>query len=151
MSSSFDPKRVVKGIINVLPVLSGELAEVINLEVIKKWIDSITHYSETQFILELVAADLDCLIAFHIETVKANTTYVGFDDESKMFIYKCEFEVPEEFGEIGALLIENEHHRERYIKNIVLDDGNVVFSCESWIHSKHDDPNKRIFFTDKVG
>ncbi|KAJ9555706.1 hypothetical protein OSB04_010320 [Centaurea solstitialis] len=62
MSSSSDANlRLVKGIINVKPILSGELAEVINLDLIKKWVDSITHLSHGQFSLELVAAadDLD--------------------------------------------------------------------------------------------
>ncbi|KAJ9555432.1 hypothetical protein OSB04_010046 [Centaurea solstitialis] len=68
-----------------------------------------------------------------------------------MFTYECEFHVPNEFGEIGALLVENELHKERYIKKIVLDlgDCNLIFTCKSWVHSKRENPSKRIFFTDK--
>lgn len=60
------------------------------------------------------------------------------------------FVVPQEFGKIGAVLIENKHHSEMYLKNVVLGDDEITFTCESWIHSKHDNPDKRIFFTNKV-
>lgn len=68
--------------------------------------------------------------------------------------YEAEFEVPQSFGDIGAVLVENEHRREMFIKNIVLDGfltGPVNFSCESWVHSKHDNPDdKRVIFSNKV-
>ncbi|KAL7227130.1 hypothetical protein ACSBR1_022070 [Camellia fascicularis] len=35
--------------------------------------------------------------------------------------YEWNFEVAEEFGEIGAVLIENEYHKEMYLKNIAFD------------------------------
>ncbi|MFS7899550.1 putative linoleate 13S-lipoxygenase [Helianthus anomalus] len=35
-----------------------------------------------------------------------------------------------------------------FFKNIVLNNG-VTFTCESWVHSKYDNSEKRIFFTDK--
>nr|GEW85479.1 linoleate 13S-lipoxygenase 2-1, chloroplastic-like [Tanacetum cinerariifolium] len=60
----------------------------------------------------------------------------------------CEFEVPDDFGEIGAVLVQNERHRDAYVKNIVLDEI-VTFTCDSWIHSKFDNPDKRIFFLNK--
>lgn len=84
------------------------------------------------------------------ETVEAYASYEGVDDETLLYKYSCEFEVPEAFGEIGAILVENEHHKESYIRNIVLDEGNVTFTCESWVHSKFDNPDKRIFFSNKV-
>ncbi|KMT14427.1 hypothetical protein BVRB_4g072050 [Beta vulgaris subsp. vulgaris] len=40
-----------------------------------------------------------------------------------------------------------------YIKDIVhegLLQGVVKITCESWVHSKFDNPEKRIFFTNKV-
>lgn len=67
--------------------------------------------------------------------------------------YKAEFEVPDSFGEVGAISVENEHHREMFIKDIVLDGfllRPVKFTCESWIHSKYDNPVKRVFFSNKV-
>lgn len=67
--------------------------------------------------------------------------------------YEFDFEVPSEFGEIGAVLVENEHHKEMYFKTISLDgfpNGTIDFVCDSWVHSKNDNPEKRIFFTNKV-
>ncbi|RDX61857.1 Linoleate 13S-lipoxygenase 2-1, chloroplastic, partial [Mucuna pruriens] len=67
--------------------------------------------------------------------------------------YEAEFEVPKSFGEIGAILVENEHHREMFIKEIVLDGfelGPVNFSCNSWVHAKNDSPVKRVFFPNKL-
>lgn len=67
--------------------------------------------------------------------------------------YEGEFEVPGSFGEIGAILVENEHHREMFMRGIVVDGfltGPVNFTCESWVHSKYDNPDKRVFFSNKV-
>lgn len=67
--------------------------------------------------------------------------------------YEAEFEVPNEFGEIGAILIENEHHKEMYIESIDLEgfsNGTITINPNSWVHSKFDNPEKRIFFTNKV-
>ena len=63
--------------------------------------------------------------------------------------YECKFTVPQEFGEIGAILVENEHHKEMHFMDIALDNGLTV-NCNSWVAPNSDNPNKRIFFTDKV-
>ncbi|MED6145672.1 hypothetical protein PIB30_027672, partial [Stylosanthes scabra] len=67
--------------------------------------------------------------------------------------YEAEFVVPPGFGEIGAVFVENEHHRETFIKDIILDGfetGPLRVSCDSWVHSKFDNPtHKRLFFTNK--
>ena len=67
--------------------------------------------------------------------------------------YVADFEVPKEFGEIGAVLVENEHHHEMYLDTIVFHgfpQGPIPIHCASWVHSKFDDPTKRVFFTHKV-
>jgi lipoxygenase len=69
--------------------------------------------------------------------------------------YEAEFKVPASFGPVGAVLVENEHHKEVFIKEIKLVTGGdsstaVTFDCNSWVHSKFDNPEKRIFFTLKV-
>jgi len=56
---------------------------------------------------------------------------------------------------VGAVLVENEHHKEIFIREIKLVTGGdsstaVTFDCNSWVHSKFDKPEKRIFFTLKV-
>ncbi|KAK9220879.1 hypothetical protein WN944_009303 [Citrus x changshan-huyou] len=65
--------------------------------------------------------------------------------------YEAEFQVPVDFGEIGAILVVNEHALEMYLKDIVLDglpSGLVTITCESWVQpNTSKDP--RIFFTNK--
>ncbi|KAL6628990.1 hypothetical protein ACP70R_028755 [Stipagrostis hirtigluma subsp. patula] len=68
--------------------------------------------------------------------------------------YEATFQVPASFGPVGAVLVENEHHKEMFIKEIKLITGGdestaVTFDCNSWVHSKFDNPEKRIFFTVK--
>uniref|UniRef100_A0A7C9CV77 PLAT domain-containing protein n=1 Tax=Opuntia streptacantha TaxID=393608 RepID=A0A7C9CV77_OPUST len=72
--------------------------------------------------------------------------------ENGRLTYEAKFEVPPKFGEIGAVMVENEHHQEMHLADIVLDFplGSVRFTCNSWVHSKADNPDKRVFFSNKV-
>ncbi|KAK2985865.1 hypothetical protein RJ640_009935 [Escallonia rubra] len=66
--------------------------------------------------------------------------------------YEFDFALPDEFGEIGAVLVENEHHKEMYLKNITIDgfpNGTINVTCNSWVHPKSDNPENRVFFTNK--
>ncbi|CAH2042003.1 unnamed protein product [Thlaspi arvense] len=66
--------------------------------------------------------------------------------------YECDFEIPKGFGGIGGVLVENEHHNEMYLKNIVFDGlahGVLMVTCNSWVAPKSDNSEKRIFFTNK--
>ncbi|KAL8170849.1 hypothetical protein V2J09_022653, partial [Rumex salicifolius] len=66
--------------------------------------------------------------------------------------YKAELVIPTGFGEVGAVLVENEHHKEVHLTSIHLAGlpfGDLHITCNSWVHSKFDNPNKRIFFTNK--
>lgn len=68
-------------------------------------------------------------------------------------IYETKIEIPGDFGEIGGVLLQNELRNEMYIKHIVingLSNGPLAFNCTSWVQSKFDNPEKRIFFTNKV-
>ena len=85
------------------------------------------------------------------ETIQGYAHKTGTEEDDMK--YEFDFEVPSEFGEIGAVLVENEHHKEMYLKTISLEgfpNGTITFDCESWVHSKNDNPEKRIFFTNKV-
>ena len=68
-------------------------------------------------------------------------------------IYESEFVIPGDFGETGAVLVQNEYRSEMFLKYIVLNglpNGPIAFNCGSWVQSKFDDPEKRIFFSNKV-
>lgn len=85
-------------------------------------------------------------------TIKAYAHRLSYDKNEVK--YESKFVVPPGFGGVGAILVENEHHKEIYLKDIVLNgfqDGPINVTCNSWVHSKFDDKTKRIFFTHKVG
>ncbi|KAB1210364.1 Linoleate 13S-lipoxygenase 2-1, chloroplastic [Morella rubra] len=84
------------------------------------------------------------------DTIQAFAHKAGRRDEGVK--YETDFEVPFGFGEVGAVLAENEQHREMFLQDIVLDgfpDGPVNVTCRSWVHSKFKNPEKRVFFTTK--
>ncbi|KAL5976048.1 hypothetical protein ACLOJK_020378 [Asimina triloba] len=67
--------------------------------------------------------------------------------------YEAHFEIPRGFGEVGAILATNEHHREMFFGDIVLTGiatDPVTIECNSWVHAKSDSPEKRIFFANKA-
>lgn len=91
------------------------------------------------------------------ETGVEKETIKGFvhraEAENQEVKYEAELEVGSDFGEIGALMVENEHHKEVFVKEVLLqgfEGGPLRFSCNSWVHSKYDDPIKRVFFPNKV-
>lgn len=87
------------------------------------------------------------------ESVRGYVHKAGSDKEADEVLYESELAVPASFGEVGAVLVENEHHNEMYLQDIVLrgfSGGAVRFSCRSFVHSKFQNPEKRVFFTNKV-
>ncbi|KAM2719423.1 hypothetical protein EV2_040722 [Malus domestica] len=101
-------------------------------------------------LLELVGAELDPKTGLEKETVKGYAHNASHKDNE--VVYESTFTIPAGFGDIGAVQIENEHHEEIFIKSIDLDgfpNGTVNIPCNSWVHSKSDNPQKRIFFTNK--
>ncbi|KAJ9158716.1 hypothetical protein P3X46_024276 [Hevea brasiliensis] len=103
-------------------------------------------------LLELVSAELDPKTGLEKDTVKSYARILLGIHEPGEVKLEANFKVPDGFGEVGAVLIENEHNKEIFIESIVLEgflNGPVTVSCNSWAHSKHDNPKKRIFFTNK--
>ena len=106
--------------------------------------------------LVLISVLVVCVLK-HAETGSEKPTIKGYAHRGKiengLLTYEAKFKVPPKFGEIGAVLVENEHHKEMHITEIVLDGfplGPVRFSCNSWVHSKFENPEKRVFFSNKV-
>lgn len=106
---------------------------------------------ESRFFLELVAAEADPKTGLPKDTIKDYAHRSG--QKADDLTYLAEFEVPEDFGSIGAVLIENEHHEEMFVESIVIEGlpiGTISATSNSWVHSKFDNPEKRVFFLDKV-
>ncbi|GAU46321.1 hypothetical protein TSUD_401920 [Trifolium subterraneum] len=102
-------------------------------------------------VLELVSSELDPKTNSEIETIKEKAHETEKNENEIQ--YEATFKLPTNFGNVGAILVENEHSKEIFLKNIVLDgfpNGPVHLSCQSWIQPKHDTPTKRVFFTNKM-
>ncbi|XP_060196669.1 linoleate 13S-lipoxygenase 2-1, chloroplastic-like [Lycium barbarum] len=117
---------------------------------LSRGLDDIGDLLGKSLLLSVVAAELDPKTGLEKPSI---TTYAhrGRDVDGDTH-YEADFVIPEDFGEVGAVLVENEHHKEMYVKNIVIDGfphGKVNVTCNSWVHSKFDNPEKRIFFTNK--
>lgn len=62
------------------------------------------------------------------------------------------FTVSADFGWPGAILVTNHHDKEIFLESIVVegfDSEPIYFPCHSWVHSKKDNPEKRIFFSNQ--
>jgi lipoxygenase len=77
------------------------------------------------------------------ETIKGYAQWASKEEEEVK--YESSFEVPADFGEVGAVLVENEHHKEKFLKDIIL-----TGFPNGPVHSKFDNPHKRVFFASKV-
>ncbi|PON69728.1 Lipoxygenase [Parasponia andersonii] len=108
------------------------------------------------FSLELVSAKKDPETG-QVRRVKVFPTRDDlniFDNEDR---YEAKIDIPNDFGEVGAIIVENDYEREIYIKDILLQNlpsgaQTINFSCNSWVQSKRDVPpgqQTRIFFSDK--
>ncbi|KAI3743195.1 hypothetical protein L1987_60901 [Smallanthus sonchifolius] len=136
----------LKAVITVQVTVGGFLSNILT-----KGLDDITDLLGKSLLLELVAAETDPRTGKLKDTVKdyAHRTGQKADDVT----YLAEFEVPEDFGSIGAIKIENEHHKEVFIDSVVIEGspiGSITVACESWVHSKFTNPESRVFFVDKV-
>ncbi|KAG8075277.1 hypothetical protein GUJ93_ZPchr0006g44659 [Zizania palustris] len=111
--------------------------------------DDMADLLQRSLLLELVSSDLDPKTGKEKQTL-SSYAHILRRNAAKI-TYEATFTVPASFGAIGAVLVENEHHREMFIESIVLSDGvgsddDAVFECNSWVHSKFDNPQKRVFF-----
>ncbi|XVF04631.1 hypothetical protein REPUB_Repub05bG0101000 [Reevesia pubescens] len=136
----------VKAIVNVKETV-GDFITHLGLE---RGLDDIQDLLGKSILLELVSKELDPTTGLEKKTIKAFAHLVAH--EGKDIKYEADFEVPIEFGEVGAVFVENEHHREMYVDQIVIDgfpNGPVKVNCGFWVHSKYEDPQKRVFFANK--
>lgn len=142
LSGIFTKGTAVKGVITVQPTINSALAGI----GVGGVVDVVADILGLSFLIELVSIDLDS--KGKLKTVKDYARYEGIDFKTGEYKYKLNFDVPDNFGEIGAVLVENEYSKKMFFKDIVLN-NDVTFSCNSWVHAKCDNPEKRIFFTNK--
>lgn len=136
----------VKAVVTVKVIAGGLLS---NLGV-TRGLDDITDLFGKSVLLELVSAELDGKTGLEKETIKGYARKVSQDDDDVK--YECDFVVGGDFGEIGAILVLNEHHTDMYFKTIALEgliNGTVTVNCNSWVAPKSAKQEKRVFFTNK--
>ncbi|XWS71118.1 hypothetical protein CRYUN_Cryun03dG0111000 [Craigia yunnanensis] len=147
VSDDIDTASTVKALVTVKQTVGGFLTN-LGLE---RGLDDIKDLLGKSIRLELVSAELDPKTGQEKKTIKAYAHKVKQEDDD--VTYEAEFKVGSDFGEIGAVVVENEHHKEMFLEDIVLDGfnnkGPISVKCNSWVHSKYDNPQNRIFFTDK--
>ncbi|XP_054777130.1 lipoxygenase 3, chloroplastic-like [Prosopis cineraria] len=62
---------------------------------------------------------------------------------------KVEFEIDSDFGIPGAITVLNKNEKEFFLEGIVIE-GIFHFPCNSWVQPEMLQPEKRIFFSNKV-
>ncbi|XP_050221913.1 linoleate 13S-lipoxygenase 2-1, chloroplastic-like [Mercurialis annua] len=146
ISQDLQKSTKVKAKVTVTRTVGGFLSNI----GINRGFDDIIDVLGKTLLLELVSAELDP------NTGKEKATITAYahkqDDEGSEIMYEADFEVDSSFGEVGAVFIENEHRREMFVKDIVLEGfitGSVTVSCDSWVHAKDTNHPKRLFFTTK--
>nr|ACD43485.1 lipoxygenase 2 [Olea europaea] len=117
---------------------------------LSRGLDDIGDVLGRTLLVELVAAELDPHTGSEKPKIKAYAHKKDKDGDETH--YESNFNVPEDFGEVGAITIENEHHKEMFVESVVIDGlygGPINVTCNSWIHSKFDNKEPRVFFVDK--
>ncbi|BFI36755.1 hypothetical protein MARPO_0106s0031 [Marchantia polymorpha] len=108
-----------------------------------------------------------CLVSNEIDP-KTNepkkTAYSGvlnwWDNDGDLvadeFTYSVNFKVPKDFGQPGAILVQNKHVNEFYMKTLTIkypepENKEIDFLCNSWVYpEKKYDGKDRIFFSNKT-
>ncbi|XP_073099393.1 LOW QUALITY PROTEIN: probable lipoxygenase 8, chloroplastic [Elaeis guineensis] len=111
-------------------------------------VDDINDMIGKTLVLGLVSTELDPSTGLEKDAIEAYARRVNQKgDEVK---YEVNFSIPEDFGDIGGILVMNKQHKEMFIRDITLVVGHatVTVHCNSWVHALSDSPEKRIFFTE---
>ncbi|CAN1158072.1 Linoleate 13S-lipoxygenase 2-1, chloroplastic [Linum perenne] len=112
--------------------------------------EDISSFFGKTFQLKVVSTQLDPETGLEQPSVKAHAKKVS--EHGGEIKYEAEFKIPDEFGEVGGVVVVNEHPDEMFLKNIVLDGfvtGPVNVPCDSWVQPKSHNSSNRIFFTTK--
>ena len=137
----------VKAVVTVIPTVSSLLSSIS----VDSGLDTLQDALGKSLLLELVSAELDPKTGLEKPTIKA-FAHKGKEVKGET-AYEAEFKIPPDFGQVGAMFVENEHHKEMFLKDIVLDGfdtGKVKIICGSWVQPKSDKTQKkRVFFTAK--
>ncbi|XP_022943468.1 linoleate 13S-lipoxygenase 2-1, chloroplastic-like [Cucurbita moschata] len=143
VASSTEKPLSVKALVTVQRTLGSGLY-------LERGLDDIADLFGKSLVVELVSAEVDPATGLEKATIRH---YAHKEDtEGDEITYEADFKIPPDFGIIGAIFVENEHHKEMYVKDIVLEGhpiGPLHFVCSSWVNEKDLPDSKRVFFTTK--
>ncbi|KAG6570374.1 Linoleate 13S-lipoxygenase 2-1, chloroplastic, partial [Cucurbita argyrosperma subsp. sororia] len=143
VASSTEKPLSVKVLVTVQRTLGSGLY-------LERGLDDIADLFGKSLVVELVSAEVDPATGLEKATIRH---YAHKEDtEGDEITYEADFKIPPDFGIIGAIFVENEHHKEIYVKDIVLEGhpiGPLHFVCSSWVNEKDLPDSKRVFFTTK--
>ncbi|KAL2322236.1 hypothetical protein Fmac_026615 [Flemingia macrophylla] len=147
--------RCLKPVMASVKTTSQSVKALVSLKqsggLLKNLVDGGKEFVGKTLVLELVSEDLDPKSNSMRKTAEGKVHKTATKKEEVQ--YEVTFELPVAFGNVGAVLVQNEDNSEVFLKNIVLDgfpDGPVHFTCNSWIQPKSVTHVKRIFFTNKL-
>ncbi|CAN0924598.1 Linoleate 13S-lipoxygenase 2-1, chloroplastic [Linum grandiflorum] len=112
--------------------------------------DISTFFGKT-FQLQVVSTQLDSETGLEQPSVKARAKKISENEEE--IKYEAKFKISDQLGEVGGVVVVNEHPYEMFVKNIVLHgfvNGPVRIFCDSWVHINSQNSLKRMFFTTKL-
>uniref|UniRef100_A0A2N9G921 Lipoxygenase n=1 Tax=Fagus sylvatica TaxID=28930 RepID=A0A2N9G921_FAGSY len=114
-STATEKSISVKAVVTVKPTVRGFLS---NLG-IERGLDDIKDLLGKTLLLELVSTELDSTTGLEKDTIQGYAHKAR--SENGGVKYETDFEVPIDFGEVGAVLVENEHHSEMFVEDIEID------------------------------
>ncbi|KAK7839814.1 linoleate 13s-lipoxygenase 3-1 [Quercus suber] len=121
---------------------------------IVKHLDSLTDKIGKNIVLQLVSTEIDP----KTKAPRKSNEAVLKDWSKKSNVkaervnYTAEFMLNSNFGVPGAITVSNNHQMEFFLETITIEGfafGPVHFPCNSWVQSRKDHPEKRIFFSNK--
>ncbi|QCD79114.1 lipoxygenase [Vigna unguiculata] len=145
-SNTITASQTVKALVTVKQRSGGLLGNLVN-----GGLDGIKDLVGKTLVLELVSDDLDPKTKRERKTRESNVHKSGSTDDEVE--YEVTIELPASFGNVGAVLVQNQDHNELFLKTIALHglpSGPVHFACDSWIQPNTQSSQKRVFFANKL-
>ncbi|ESW18149.1 hypothetical protein PHAVU_006G016900 [Phaseolus vulgaris] len=145
-TNTITTSQSVKALVTVKQNRGGILGNLLN-----GGLDGIKDLIGKTLVLQLVSDELDPKTNSERKTTESNVQKSGTKEDEVQ--YEIRFELAASFGNVGAVLVQNEDCNEVFLKTIVLDgfsNGPLHFICDSWIQPKSQNSQKRVFFANKL-
>ncbi|XP_068658546.1 linoleate 13S-lipoxygenase 3-1, chloroplastic-like [Aristolochia californica] len=146
-------EKPVKFKVGALVTVRKKIKEDIK-ETLVKHLDALTDKIGRNVLLQLVSSEIDPRTNKPKKSKGAPLEgwLENANTRAERVMYTAEFMVDSSFGVPGAITVTNKHQKEFFLESIVIDGfacGPVHFTCNSWVQSNKDHPEKRVFFTNK--